>query len=137
MSACHCSWIRVCIPSKHVGRSIHPYRSAHGGTRCAMQVMGIDALTYVKNSSIISKLHATKLQKRFGFRFYLIDVEVRYTFENGRTPQENFSQIDVRLKMGVEQCDFHSRREYPPVTNGFSRTTHEKFISKYISFKVV
>lgn len=51
--------------------------------------------------------------------------------------EENFSQIDVRLKMGVEQCDFHSRREYPPVTNGFSRTTHEKFISKYISFKVV
>lgn len=34
MSACHCSWIRVCILSKHVGRSIHPYRSAHGETGC-------------------------------------------------------------------------------------------------------
>lgn len=56
---------------------------------------------------------------------------------HSKMDEENFSQIDVRLKMGVEQCDFHSRREYPPVTNGFSRTTHEKFISKYISFKVV
>lgn len=36
--------------------------------------------------------------------------------------------------MGVEQWLSFSTRVFSLVTNGFSRTTHEKFISKYISF---